>query len=214
MTIGWTKAVGLLSSTLGLMSCGPSVELPSEELSSSVGTSRGGTSSASSDGTDGASGGLDGTSGGADRTSDGTTLESSTTEPEPNLWTSPDQTYTQVACSGDADEPLLFIEAISPQYEVEGQCVPPVSIEFEPWSLVLFQLMPWDGQAGTYVVGDGVAQASIGGLEPEPPVGEFSVEVSEPWVPTTLMFTLDGVEGVLDLSSCLNVSNDVPCGGR
>ncbi|MEM9459127.1 MAG: hypothetical protein AAGF11_33420 [Myxococcota bacterium] len=203
-----------MPSTLVLMSCGPTVEPPPEELSSSVGTTEGQTSSASSDGTDGASGGIDGTGGGVDGTSDGTTLPSSTTEPEPSLWTSPDQTYTQVSCSGDVGEPLLFIEAIAPQYESEGQCIPPVSIDFEPWSLVLFHVMPWDGQAGTYVVGDGVAQASIDRIETEPPVGEFSVEVSEPWVPTTLMFTLDGVDGVLDLSSCQSVSDDVPCGGR
>ncbi len=123
------------------------------------------------------------------------------------LWTPADHTYTGVGCEG-MNGPSLYVEALAEDIETDGSCAPDVVPALEPWRLIIMNIAPWDGQAGTYVVGDGAVTAGYGGRRPAS--GELRVEISEPWVPQTLSFTLDGVEGTLDLTACL-YGTDVPC---
>lgn len=140
---------------------------------------------------------------------------STTGEPEPMLWAPAGQTWTSVSCRGDDDvEPLLFIEALSeavvpPDTET---CVAPVEVFETPYVLVM-GIEGWDGSGGAYVLGEDGAVASSLVDSGDAGVGEFTLEVSQPWVPRMISFTIDGIEGQIELSTCLSMLDALPCRG-
>jgi epidermal growth factor receptor substrate 15 len=113
---------------------------------------------------------------------------------------------SMVSCQDDGTIAwLVEVYVLAP---IDG-CVPPVDVS--PNDILLIGIDEWDGEAGTYDVGQGEAIAVMG---VETLSGSLTLDVSAPYHPSTLDYDLAGTSsmhtGTLDLAPCSFVE-EPPC---
>lgn len=195
-------------STLALLlvACGPTLDGPEMDAETQASTTA--PASTSADGAEETAAPADSSGGEAS-----TSLET-TGEDGPPLWTVASHTYASVGCFGADPVPSLYLEAI-PEDQGSADCNPAPDVDIDPvgeGGIIIVRISPWDGEGGTFTIDHEQVSASAN-LTPDPAVGELTLEVSEPWAPTTLWFSIDGLEGRLELAQCLNVDDELPCDG-
>ena len=81
----------------------------------------------------------------------------------------------------------------------------------DPSEVLLVGIDGWDGEADTYVIGEGAAVA-LYGLEPLS--GTFTLDISSPYHPSDFTYEFTGdtemLVGAMDLSPCSYV-DELPC---
>ncbi len=112
---------------------------------------------------------------------------------------------SMVGCQGDGT--IAWLVEVYVEMPIDG-CVPPADID--PSSLLLIGVDDWDGEDGSFQVGD----EAMASYDIEPLTGNIDLVVSAPWHPSRLDYELDGpttkLTGSIDLETCSYV-DEPPC---
>lgn len=112
---------------------------------------------------------------------------------------------SMVGCQDDGT--IAWLVEVYVEMPIDG-CVPPPDID--PSSLLVVGVDDWNGEAGSYEVGD----EAMASYELEPLTGSIDLQVSSPWHPSRLDYELAGtttkLTGSIDLETCSYV-DEPPC---